>query len=85
MNAHTALIDRYFDAWNETDAGRRRELIAATWTKDAAYADPLLSGDGHEGIDAMIPPSMSASRITRFAARRTSTASRTGCASRGSC
>jgi len=54
MNAHTALIDRYFDAWNETDAGRRRELIASTWAKDAAYADPLLTGDGHEGIDAMI-------------------------------
>lgn len=54
MNAHTALIDRYFDIWNETDAGRRRELIAATWANDAAYVDPLLSGHGHDGIDAMI-------------------------------
>jgi hypothetical protein len=54
MNAHTALIDRYFDAWNETDTGRRRELIAATWSKDAVYVDPLLSGNGHDGIDAMI-------------------------------
>ncbi len=26
MNAHTDLIDRYFEAWNETDAGRRRSL-----------------------------------------------------------
>ena len=54
MNAHTALIDRYFDAWNETDAGRRRELISATWASDAAYLDPLLSGNGYDGIDAMI-------------------------------
>ena len=54
MNAHTALIDRYFDAWNETDAGRRRELISTTWANDAAYVDPLLSGNGHDGIDAMI-------------------------------
>lgn len=54
MNAHTDLIDRYFAAWNETDAGSRRELIAATWSTDAAYLDPLLSGDGHDGIDAMI-------------------------------
>jgi hypothetical protein len=54
MNAHTALIDRYFDAWNEPDAGRRRELIAVTWASDAAYVDPLLSGNGHDGIDAMI-------------------------------
>jgi hypothetical protein len=54
MNAHTNLIDRYFDVWNETNAARRRELIAATWTVDCAYRDPLLAGDGHDGIDAMI-------------------------------
>jgi hypothetical protein len=54
MNAHTDLIDRYFDAWNETDPARRRELIAATWTADADYLDPLLAGAGHDGIDAMI-------------------------------
>ena len=54
MNIHTDLIDRYFEAWNETDAAQRRALISRTWSADAAYADPLLSGDGHEGIDAMI-------------------------------
>ncbi|WP_454873370.1 nuclear transport factor 2 family protein [Paraburkholderia xenovorans] len=54
MNAHTDLIDRYFDVWNETDGARRRELITATWSADADYRDPLLSGAGHEGIDAMI-------------------------------
>jgi hypothetical protein len=54
MNTHTDLIDRYFDAWNETDAARRRELIAATLTVDADYRDPLLAGAGHDGIDAMI-------------------------------
>jgi hypothetical protein len=54
MNTHTDLIDRYFDAWNETDGARRRELIAATWTVDADYRDPLLAGAGRDGIDAMI-------------------------------
>ncbi|RKT22437.1 SnoaL-like protein [Paraburkholderia sp. RAU2J] len=54
MNAHTDLIDRYFDVWNETDGARRRELIAATWSTDADYRDPLLAGAGHDGIDAMI-------------------------------
>jgi hypothetical protein len=54
MNAHTDLIDRYFDAWNETDHARRRELIARTWSVDADYRDPLLAGAGHDGIDAMI-------------------------------
>ncbi|AEI76056.1 hypothetical protein CNE_1c06920 [Cupriavidus necator N-1] len=49
-----ALADRYLAAWNETDAARRRELIALAWTESASYADPLMRGDGHAGIDAMI-------------------------------
>ncbi|WP_432259395.1 nuclear transport factor 2 family protein [Cupriavidus sp. TMH.W2] len=48
------LADRYLAAWNETDAARRRELIALAWTETASYVDPLMRGDGHAGIDAMI-------------------------------
>lgn len=48
------LADRYLAAWNETDAARRRELIALAWTESASYVDPLMRGDGHAGIDAMI-------------------------------
>jgi len=54
MNTLTDLIDRYIAAWNETDAGRRRDLIARTWSEDATYLDPMLQGDGKDGIDAMI-------------------------------
>lgn len=54
MNAYTDLVERYFAAWNETDAAARRRLIAATYVEDAAYQDPLLAGNGHDGIDAMI-------------------------------
>ena len=54
MTVHLELVDGYFAAWNETDAARRRALIAQTWADDASYVDPLLSGRGHEGIDAMI-------------------------------
>ena len=54
MNTLTDLIDRYIATWNETDADRRRSLIAATWTTDARYLDPMLQGDGWDGIDAMI-------------------------------
>lgn len=54
MSNLNELIDRYFAAWNETDATRRRELIAQTWANDASYLDPLMQGDGHAGIDAMI-------------------------------
>ena len=48
------VIDQYIAAWNETDPATRRALIARTWTEDGSYLDPLLSGEGHDGIDAMI-------------------------------
>jgi len=54
MTAPVALIDRYIAAWNATDAEDRRDLIAGAWTETAHYRDPLLSGDGHAGIDAMV-------------------------------
>jgi len=54
MNTLTDLIDRYIATWNETDRLRRRDLIAATWTETATYLDPMLQGDGRDGIDAMI-------------------------------
>ena len=53
-NNPTELIDRYIAMWNETDAAKRRALIARTWTEDARYLDPLLEGAGHAGIDAMV-------------------------------
>ncbi len=48
------VIDQYIAAWNETDAEVRRDLITRTWTEDGSYLDPLMSGEGHDGIDAMI-------------------------------
>ena len=48
------VIDQYFAAWNQTDPAARRELIARIWTEDGSYLDPLMSGEGHDGIDAMI-------------------------------
>ena len=43
MTDTTEIIERYFAMWNETDAERRRGLIAKTWTEDAHYVDPMLS------------------------------------------
>lgn len=54
MTEIDSVIDRYIATWNETDPDRRRELIAQTWTEDASYLDPLLGGEGRDGIDAMI-------------------------------
>ncbi len=64
------LIDRYIDGWNETDGARRRELIARTWTETATYRDPLMQGEGHSGIDAMIEQVQQRFPAHRF--RRTS-------------
>jgi hypothetical protein len=33
---------------------RRREILSQHWTADAKYVDPLTSGDGLEGVDALI-------------------------------
>lgn len=54
MQDTPTLVERYFAIWNEQDAGKRRDLIAATWSEDADYRDPRLTSDGHEGIDAMV-------------------------------
>ena len=48
------VVDNYIAIWNEGDQQRRRALIAETWTEDATYVDPLVTGEGADGIDAMI-------------------------------
>jgi hypothetical protein len=50
----TTVVDTYLAAFNETDPERRRALIAESWTDDSSYLDPLMSGEGPDGIDAMI-------------------------------
>jgi SnoaL-like domain len=54
MTTASELAARYIEIWNETDRVRRKGLMAATWTEDAAYVDPMMRGDGRDGIDAMI-------------------------------
>ena len=44
----------YIDLWNERAPQRRREMLATNWTSDARYVDPLMAGDGHDGVDALI-------------------------------
>ncbi len=50
----SALVDRYFAAWNTADAAERTRLTAETWAEDGTYLDPVMSGEGQAGIDAMI-------------------------------
>ena len=46
-NTITSVVDTYIAAWNEGDAERRLELVAATWTDDGSYLDPLIDRRGH--------------------------------------
>ena len=54
MPSIESVVAGYIDMWNETDSERRRELVAATVAEDASYVDPQMTGDGIEGISAMI-------------------------------
>ena len=54
MTDATTIARRYIDLWNERVGGRRRELLSESWTADASYVDPLMKGDGRDGIDALI-------------------------------
>ena len=48
------VVDSYFAMWNETDAAQRRQAIARAWSAEARYIDPMFTGEGVEGLDAMV-------------------------------
>jgi len=54
MTDVATVVDNYIASWNETDPERRRAIIAQTYSDDASYLDPLIRGDGADGIDAII-------------------------------
>lgn len=54
VEQYQSVVERYLAIWNEADAERRQDLIARTWDDDAHYIDPLMQGDGHAGIDALV-------------------------------
>ena len=48
------LVDRYIEVWNETDADKRRELIAKTFTQGTYFVDPLQECQGQSGIETLV-------------------------------
>lgn len=46
--------ERYLAIWNETDAIRRKAMIAEAWAEDGLYVDPLVRGEGHERIGCLV-------------------------------
>ncbi len=53
-NGVDATIEAYVAAWNETDPGRRRAGIARAFAERVRYRDPVMAGDGHAAVDAML-------------------------------
>ena len=54
MTSINDAVANYIAAWNETDPGRRRALVASAWAEDGGYLDAHREGAGHDAIDAMI-------------------------------
>ena len=48
------LVERYIAAWNEANPAHRNTLIAQTFADDVRYIDPLMEGQGHAGINALV-------------------------------
>src|SRR5260370_5223028 len=48
------VANSYIDLWNERTQSRRREILSQNGTADAKYVDPLMSGEGLDGVDALI-------------------------------
>lgn len=54
MSNYSEPVERYFAAWNQENPARRRSLIENAYTPEALHVDPMLEGQGHQGIDAVI-------------------------------
>ncbi len=50
MSGVDEAVRLYFDAGNETDATKRKALLAPVWAEDGVYADPTVET---VGIDAL--------------------------------
>ncbi|MFE9116296.1 nuclear transport factor 2 family protein [Streptomyces sp. NPDC007172] len=51
---YETAVTRYFEAWNADSAESIAKAVAAGWTEDGTYTDPLVEVAGHDGIAAVI-------------------------------
>jgi hypothetical protein len=54
MTDAQSIAQRYIDLWNQRDGAKRLEILAASWTGDARYTDPLATVRGAAEISALI-------------------------------
>jgi hypothetical protein len=66
MSDITTVVHNYIAMWNEAIPEERRAIIAETFSDDASYLDPLMSGAGRDGIDSMVAAAQAQFPGTRF-------------------
>ncbi|GAA2350906.1 MULTISPECIES: nuclear transport factor 2 family protein [Streptomyces] len=54
QSQYETAVARYFEAWNATDPEARAKAVAAAWTEDGGYTDPLADVSGHDQLAAVI-------------------------------
>ncbi|MDQ0793378.1 nuclear transport factor 2 family protein [Streptomyces sp. B1I3] len=54
MTVHQDAVRRYFAAWNANTGEELEKAVAAAFTEDATYTDPLAAVSGHDGLTAAI-------------------------------
>ncbi|HEV7308507.1 nuclear transport factor 2 family protein [Ensifer sp.] len=54
MHDFNAIARAYIAAWNATDVASRAALIEKAFTANVSYRDPIMQGDGHAGVDALV-------------------------------
>ncbi|MFE7074970.1 nuclear transport factor 2 family protein [Streptomyces sp. NPDC057620] len=53
-NRYETAVARYFEAWNADGPEALAKAVAAAWTADGGYTDPLADVRGHDAIAAVI-------------------------------
>ncbi|MEV0934396.1 nuclear transport factor 2 family protein [Streptomyces phaeochromogenes] len=54
QDRYETAVARYFEAWNAGGKEALTKAVAAAWTADGTYTDPLSDVRGHDGITAVI-------------------------------
>ncbi|WP_329613172.1 nuclear transport factor 2 family protein [Streptomyces brevispora] len=54
MTSYDDAVRRYFAAWNAATPEELEKAVAAAFTEDAGYIDPLVEVRGHDGLAAAI-------------------------------
>ncbi|MER5406378.1 nuclear transport factor 2 family protein [Streptomyces sp. NPDC002769] len=51
---YESAVARYLEAWNAAEPDALAKAVAAAWSADGRYTDPLADVRGHAGIAAVI-------------------------------